>query len=197
MSSKKSRKTVHQFNRPNPRWGQVFGISSQKKSTPKKKHTSANKVRTIKDWQPMAGSGHGLPTENFKTNPKNGFMFIDEDTGDPYLFLKKFGWINLSSWQPAVGEGPPSTDNPPEPLTGDQYLDAFTGDFYIYTEGIGWVLGSGIEGPPGPPGPTYSFELTTSVGQTGPTISGPLKVDNGQRVNLWLDEAQQLHADLV
>lgn len=139
-----------------------------------------------------AGFGHGPPSGK----SVNGFFYVNQDTGDTYIYVKNLGWVDLSSWQPDVGEGPPSKENPPDPFTGDQYIDVLTGDFYIFTEGFGWILGNGIEGPPGPQGPAFTFDLCTTVGPTGPTISGPLQVKPGQTVQLWIQDGQ-LHADVI
>lgn len=142
-----------------------------------------------------AGFGHGVPENNID-KPSNGYIYVDEDTGETYIFIKKLGWIDLSSWQPDVGEGAPTKENPPEPLTGDQYIDAFTGDFYVFTEGFGWILINGVEGPPGPQGANFTFDLCTTMGSTGPVISGPIKVEPGRTVQLWIEDGN-LHADLI
>jgi len=139
--------------------------------------------------------GHGLPYESIN-RPRNGQFYVDLDSGDTYLFAKQMGWLDLNGWQPDVGEGPPDEENTPDPLSGDQYLNIFNGDLYVYAEGMGWVLQNAIEGPPGPAGESFSFDIETTTGPTGPTISGPLKVKPGQTVKLWIDKSQ-LHADVI
>lgn len=182
-SMKNTSSRVHHFNR----------LSKKVKPPNKKKKNTAPKVL----WKSRGtDSGFGLPNENI-TNPTNGHFYVDQDSGDAYLFVAKLGWVNLNSWQPDVGEGPPDEDNPLNPLSGDQYLDVLTGDFYVFSEGLGWVLNNGIEGPPGPPGESFSFELMTTSGPTGPTISGPITVTPGKTVRLWLSSEGQLQADVI
>lgn len=145
----------------------------------------------------IALSGSGPPNElSEKLTVNNGNFYVDQDTGNAYLFITNLGWVDLSSWQPDIGEGLPAEDNPPNPLSGDQYLDMLTGDFYIFVEGLGWILQSGIEGPQGPPGETFSFDIVTSMGATGPIISGPIKVTNGKTVQLWMDNGY-LQCDVI
>lgn len=135
----------------------------------------------------LVKTGSGAPYESVK-NPSNGLLYVDSDTGDTYLFVAKLGWVNQSSWQPDVGEGPPVGDWAPEdPMSGDQYVDVISGDFYYYSEGFGWVMMNGVEGPQGVAGESFSFELVTSVGATGPVVTGPFQVKAGSRVKLWVD----------
>jgi len=142
-------------------------------------------------------TGSGPPNElPEKFNINNGNFYVDQNTGNAYLYISKLGWIDLSSWQPDIGEGMPETDNPPNPLSGDQYLDILTGDFYIFIESLGWILQTGVEGPPGPPGESFSFDIVTSMGPTGPIISGPIKVTPGRTVQLWMDNGY-LHSDVI
>lgn len=171
------------------------------KHNKKNKKNDKNNKKTIKHLQKLlkdtAITGSGPPNElSDKISINNGNFYVDQDTGNAYLFITKLGWIDLSSWQPDVGEGMPAEDNPPNPISGDQYLDVLTGDFYIFIDGLGWVLQTGIEGPQGPPGETFSFDLVTSMGPTGPIISGPIKVTNGKTIQLWIEDGY-LHGDVI
>lgn len=180
MSSNKNLRT---FNR------------NQKEKSQRKKTNPQNK-RT-RNQQRLVKVAEGAPTENV-SHPINGMLYVDAETGNTYLFAKELGWIDQSSWQPDVGEGPPTGEMaPPDPMTGDQYIDVISGDFYFYSEGFGWVLGNGTEGPQGPPGPSFSFDLITTMGATGPTISGPLKVTPGSRVQLWINDKGLLQGDVT
>ena len=58
-------------------------------------------------------------------------------------------------------------------------------------------MNNGIEGPRGPPGPSFSFDLCTSVGSTGPIVTGPLRVEPGNTVQLWINSENQLMADVI
>lgn len=138
---------------------------------------------------------HGLPYEHIN-NPRSGQFYVNLDTGDTYLFAKQLGWLDINGWQPDVGEGAPDEENPANPLSGDQYLNIFTGDLYVFNEGFGWILQNAIEGPPGPAGESFSFELETITGPTGPTLSGSMTVNPGQKVKLWIKDSQ-LYADVI
>ena len=117
-------------------------------------------------------------------------MYVDSDTGDVYLFSVKLGWISMSGWQPDVGEGIPDNENPPDPLSGDQYLDILTGDLYVYSEGLGWVLQNAIEGPRGPPGESFDFNLIIMDGPHGPDLMNPLHVKSGDTIKLWIEDTK-------
>jgi len=162
---------------------------------PKSKIDVVSHLQKLLNETAITGSGppNELPE---KLNINNGNFYVDQNNGNAYLYISKLGWIDLSSWQPDIGEGMPAEDNPPSPLSGDQYLDILTGDFYIFIEGLGWVLQSGVEGPQGPPGESFSFDLVTSMGPTGPVISGPIKVTPGRTIQLWM-EGNLLHCDVI
>lgn len=193
LSSKKSIHRLYMSDKNSKRKLRVFNRDQHNRKVPSgikiNRHQSSSKIKK------KAGFGHGPPEKNVK-NPRNGFIYVDQDTADTYLYISHLGWIDLSSWQPDVGDGPPSKENPPNPITGDQYVDILTGDFYIFTEGFGWVLGSGVEGPPGPQGASFTVDLCTTIGPTGPVISGPLTVEPGRTIQLWIDNGN-LFADVI
>lgn len=138
----------------------------------------------------------GVPTDTV-ANPINGQLYVNKDSGDTYLFAASLGWIDMSGWQPDVGEGVPDATNPPNPLSGDQYLNILNGDLFVFNEGLGWVMLNGVEGPPGPPGESFSFDLETyQDGVEGPMLSGPLKVEAGKCVKLWIKNGQ-IYSDVV
>jgi len=165
--------------------------STQKIKT--KKHEALTKLKNTQISK--AKSGVGLPESNVK-NPIDGFIYVDQDTADTYVYFKKLGWISLSGFYPDVGEGAPDKENPPSPLTGDQYVDILSGDFYVYADGFGWKMNTGSSGPQGPPGPAFSIDFATTMGPTGPIISGPFKLESGKQVQMWVTDGS-LYADVV
>lgn len=168
------KKTIHYFNR------------NKSKPTKKSSKKSSKIGPVVADGMPF----------NAIRKPKNGQFFVNQTTGDTYLYASQLGWLDMNGWQPFVGEGVPQQDNPPYPNSGDQYLNVLSGDLYVFAEGFGWVLQNGLQGPQGPPGDSFSFEIETVAGsRDGPTISGPISVKANQRVKLWIDNGQ-LHADV-
>lgn len=176
----------------------------RKQKTPKGKRTYSRKkiqsgLNQLKHLNlrrsPSVVVGHGMPYQVVR-KPRNGQFFVDQDTGDTYLFASKIGWLDLNGWQPDVGEGVPDAENPPDPLSGDQYLNILNGDLYVFTDGFGWVLQNGIEGPRGPPGESFTYDLITLDGPEGPPITGPITVTPNRTVCLWIKK-NKLYADLV
>lgn len=164
------------------------------KNSDHRKNQNQNLNQNIRKNNTSFGSG---PPENNISNPSNGYIYVDSNTISTYIFITKLGWVDLTSWQPDVGEGAPSDENPPDPFSGDQYLDILTGDFYVYSDGFGWVLNNGIEGPTGPPGPSFKFQIITTQGVDGPINSGPIEVNSGQTIQLWLNDRNHLMADVI
>ena len=188
---------IHRFNndRLNPLIPKKVAIQKTSKNSTKIRNIAKyNKKPKPKNDSLVVGEGHPWASI-FK--PVNGQVYINKDTADAFIFAKKLGWINLSGWQPDVGEGPPDVDNPPDPISGDQYLNIFNGDLYVFTEGMGWILQNAIEGPKGEKGDSFSFELETCLGgPDGPVLSGPIKVEPGRKVRLWM-EKRPIYAELV
>lgn len=138
----------------------------------------------------------GMPYDTILA-PSNGQFYVNKDSGNTYLYADTLGWIDMSGWQPDVGEGVPETDNPPNPINGDQYLNVLNGDLYVFNEGFGWVMINGVEGPRGPPGESFSFELETyQDGVHGPLLSGPFKIEPGKCVRLWIENGQ-IYSDVI
>jgi hypothetical protein len=188
----------------NPRTPSSIKSVKSHKNTITKSSKKPHKLRSQSNnnrFKPLSSSNNlivksGMPYDTI-LSPINGQLYVDKDTGNTYLYADSLGWIDMSGWQPDVGEGVPDISNPPNPISGDQYLNILNGDLYVFNEGLGWVMLNGIEGPRGPPGDTFSFDLETyQDGVTGPLLSGPFKIEAGKCVRLWIENGQ-IHADVI
>lgn len=181
----------------------TYNRSAKKSNSDKKKKKKPNRDKKPennnnnmnKSTSSNAKSGIGMPENNVK-KPHNGFIYVNEETADTFVFFKSLGWISLSGFYPDVGEGAPDKNNPPAPMTGDQYVDILTGDFYVFTEGLGWKANTGVPGPAGPPGQEFTFNFVTTVGPDGPVLSGPFTIKSGSQVQMWTQDGK-LYADVV